>query len=102
MSLLTDNMANDFASILADAGEVLTYGATQVAAIVNRDPAPRQTGEYGLDKADDVMSEIELPKTALPAAPVAGKSFIDSTGKTHRVTNVRTLQLTYRCYCQVS
>lgn len=102
MNLADSALAEGFTSLLATAGEEVTFRAGTVLALVNRTAYADAKREQNLPDFDaNAISRIEIALADVTGRPKAGETITDSREVTHRIKRVTHTGLAWSLDCEV-
>lgn len=102
MKLADAALQEGFISLLATAGEEVTFRARVVTALVDRTAFQDPKREKNLPDFDaHAISRIEIPIDDVSGRPKAGEIILDSREVSHRIMRVNHTGLAWACDCEV-
>jgi hypothetical protein len=103
MSASTQIRTAGWRSLSAVNGETMSVGGVPIVCVVNRVPLKAKDAPMSKDgKLDFTIlgsTVIEFLIADFAGQPVAGNTFIDSLGFSHRVSYIIHSDITWVCYC---
>lgn len=88
-----------FDALLTHRGEVVTFRAAKIRALINRTPEAKDPGGF-VEVTTKEGSVVEIPRSS--ATPQMGDVITDRFDFAHRVTKVSHIGHAYRLICEVT
>jgi hypothetical protein len=102
VSLADAALQEGFISLLATAGEEVTFRALTFTALIDRVAYQDQKREKSLPDFDaHAISRIEIPLEDVTGRPKTGEIITDSREVNHRIVRVSHTGLAWACDCEV-
>lgn len=100
MSAASAALSAGFDALLSACGESVTFRSATLTAVIDREPYRRVNDVPDFNPRD--LSVVEIDAEDISSIPVAGESFEDEDGGSHRIKIVSRRGGTYRCECKVT